>query len=242
MALGLKLALRGNLEEQLEKEFRLMERVAKRTMVKQVKNVQTDLRQDVERSGIRNATKIANAWRSRVYPVGENSANAAGFIYSKAPKVIQNLELARPIVARNRKYLAIPTPDARRLIKGTPGRFTVGARGGGSRDVRRRGRLSPSNFPEARFGKLRFVPTRKGGLLIAPRARPVLDTAGSITGFRRAGKRQATPGIVMFFLVRQARPKKRLNVQEIAVRGGDTIAKEFNRAYLAEQRDLRSRI
>ena len=104
------------------------------------------------------------------------------------------------------RFLAIPTENAPR--KGTDGR-----------------RISPSTFPEHRFGPLRFVPRQSGtSFLVADGLRASFSRkSGELRGFRRATDRARRSGqglttVVMFLLVPQVKLHKRLDVARAAER------------------------
>jgi Family of unknown function (DUF6441) len=86
-------------------------------------------------------------------------------------------------------------------------------------------RISPSTFPEHRFGPLRFVPRRSGpSLLVVDELRAsVSRKSGELRGFRRATERARQRGqglatVVMFLLVPQVKLRKRLDVAQAAER------------------------
>jgi hypothetical protein len=108
------------------------------------------------------------------------------------------------IRSRHGRFLAIPTESAPR--KGTDGR-----------------RISPSTFPEHRFGPLRFVPRPTGpSFLVAYGLRASFSRkSGELRGFRRATDRARRSGqglttVVMFLLVPQVKLRKRLDVARAA--------------------------
>jgi hypothetical protein len=110
------------------------------------------------------------------------------------------------IRSKRGRFLAIPTENAPR--KGTDGR-----------------RISPSTFPEHRYGPLRFVPRSSGpSLLVVDGLRASFGRkSGELRGFRRATDRARARGdglttVVMFLLVRQAKLPKRLDVTRAAER------------------------
>ena len=110
------------------------------------------------------------------------------------------------IRSRRGRFLAIPTENAPR--KGTDGR-----------------RISPSTFPEHRFGPLRFVPRPSGpSLLVVDGLRASFSRkTGQLRGFRRATDRARRSGqglttVVMFLLVPQVKLPKRLDVARAAER------------------------
>jgi Family of unknown function (DUF6441) len=110
------------------------------------------------------------------------------------------------IRSRRGRFLAIPTENAPR--KGTDGK-----------------RISPSTFPEHRFGPLRFVPRQSGpSLLVVDGLRASFSRkTGELRGFRRAtdGARRSGQGlttVVMFVLMPQVKLRKRLDVARVAER------------------------
>jgi hypothetical protein len=125
------------------------------------RGLRTELRRQVTSAGL--GQRLANSWRDRHYP--NQRLDAASLVYTKAPQIIRAFDHGAVIRSRRGRFLAIPTENAQR--KGTDGR-----------------RISPSNFPEHRFGPLRFVPRQSGRLTT----------------------------VVMFLLVPQVKLRKRLDV------------------------------
>jgi hypothetical protein len=70
-----------------------------------------DLRQDVEDAGL--GRRLALTWRSNVYPQGGRaSLDPAGWVWTKAPKLIEVYEEGAMIRPSNgRHYLAIPSKN-----------------------------------------------------------------------------------------------------------------------------------
>ena len=101
--------------------------------------VGTQRRRQVASAGL--GQRLANSWRDKHYP--NQRLDAASLVYTKAPQIIRAFDEGALIRSRRGRCLAIPTENAPR--KGTGGR-----------------QISPSTFPEHRFGPLRFVP-RPGG-------------------------------------------------------------------------------
>ena len=93
-----------------------------------------DLRKQVLTAGL--GVRLARAWRSRTYP--NKGIDAASLVWSKAPHIVRVFDEGTVTKSRNGFWLAIPTPAAPK-------------RGVGGK------RINPSNFPEHRFGPLRFV-------------------------------------------------------------------------------------
>lgn len=71
--------------------------------------LQERLRGDT-RAVMRRGAGVANAWRSAVYPRGGESANAAGWVSTRAPQIIELLANGGVVRTRNgKRYLTIPT-------------------------------------------------------------------------------------------------------------------------------------
>ena len=89
-------------------------------------------------------------------------AFAGAPVYTMAPQIIRAFDEGAVIRSKRGRFLAIPTENAPR--KGTDGK-----------------RISPSTFPEHRFGPLRFV----------PRSRTVAARGGRAAGFAQSQERGA---------------------------------------------------
>ena len=159
-----------------------------------------DLRKQVLTAGL--GPRLARTWRSRTYP--NKRHDAASLVWSRAPQIVRVFDQGTLIKSRNGFWLAIPTPAAPR-------------RGVGGK------RINPSNFPEHRFGPLRFVYRRgKPSLLVVDGVRVNAGTGrvgrrakgGAYTQSGRLKAGMAT--VVMFVLVPQVRMPKRLDVERAA--------------------------
>lgn len=156
-----------------------------------------DLREDVKGGGL--GDRLANTWRGETYPKSKDSIDAAAFVWSKAPKIVSAFDLGVTIRGANRKYLAIPTPDA-----------AVQA-GSGKRNPR----ISPEVWQQQTGVKLRFVKRGDHALLVAD-ARYVRQPARfrARKSFQPI-KQPRLPGdkkyVVVFILVPQVTLHKRLS-------------------------------
>jgi hypothetical protein len=164
--------------------------------------LRTELRRQVTSAGL--GQRLANSWRDKHYP--NQKLDAASLVYTKAPQIIRAFDEGAVIRSRRGLFLAIPTENAPK--KGTDGR-----------------RISPSTFPEHRFGPLRFVPRPSGpSLLVVDGLRASYSRqTGQLRGFRRATERAQRSGhglttVVMFLLVPQVKLRKRLDVAGAAER------------------------
>jgi hypothetical protein len=156
------------------------------------------LRQQVRTANL--GTRMEKTWQDEVFPKSGNSANAAVIVYSKAPKIIAAFDNGVYIKSKSGTFLAIPTKNAPR--RGFDGK-----------------QVTPTNWPEHRFGKLRLVKTKRALLLVADNLTASYRRKDkSFRGFRRASdkaikanRRLAT--VVMFILVRQISLPKKLDVE-----------------------------
>jgi Family of unknown function (DUF6441) len=149
------------------------------------------------------------AWRAARQQLADQhysnqKLDAASLVYTKALQIIRAFDEGAAIRSRRGRFLAIPTENAPR--KGTDGR-----------------RISPSTFPEHRFGPLRFVPRPTGpSLLVVDGLRASFSRqTGELRGFRRVTDRARRSGqglttVVMFLLVPQVKLGKRLDVARAA--------------------------
>ncbi len=183
-------------EAGMQTEMRHIERAVAAGAREAGRGLKTELRRQVASAGL--GPRLANSWRDKHYP--NQKLDAASLVYTKAPQIIRAFDEGAVIRSRRGRFLAIPTENAPR--KGTDGK-----------------RISPSTFPEHRFGPLRFVPRRTGpSLLVVGGLRVSFSRqTGEVRGFRRATDRSRRSGqglttVVMFLLVPQVKLSKRLDV------------------------------
>jgi Family of unknown function (DUF6441) len=93
------------------------------------RGLKTDLRRQVTSAGL--GQRLANSWRDKHYP--NQQLDAASLVYTKAPQIIRAFDEGAVIRSTRGRFLAIPTGNAPR--RGIDGK-----------------RISPSTFPEHRFG------------------------------------------------------------------------------------------
>jgi hypothetical protein len=200
--MNLAVKLGRSLQADMQAELRDIERAASNGTRDAGRGLRTELRRQVASAGL--GQRLANSWRDKHYP--NRRLDAASLVYSKAPQIIRAFDEGALIRSRRGRFLAIPAENAPR--KGTDGR-----------------RISPSTFPEHRFGPLRFVPRSNGpSFLVADGLRASLSRkSGELRGFRRATDRARRSGqglttVVMFLLVPQVKLRKRLDVARAAER------------------------
>lgn len=188
-------------ERQLQATLRRTRQAVADGVREGTQDLKEKLRAEVRAAGL--GDRLSRSWRSAAYP--NEGFNAAGLVYSNAPKLIRVFSegaLIRPV---NGFFLAIPTPEAPR--RGTDGR-----------------KITPDTWPVNRFGPLRFVYRATGPcLLVADNLRgSYARETGQLRGFRKATEKAVQQGrtatVVMFFLIRKASLRRRLSPEQI-VRG-----------------------
>jgi hypothetical protein len=191
-----------SVEAGMQAQLRDIERAAATGIREAVRSLRTELRRQVTSGGL--GQRLANSWRDKHYD--NRGIDAASLVYTKAPQIIRAFDEGVLIRSRRGRFLAIPTENAPR--KGTDGK-----------------RISPSTFPEHRFGALRFVPRPSGpSLLVVDGLRASFSRkSGELRGFRRASDRTrrtraGLSTVVMFLLVPQVKLRKRLDVARAAER------------------------
>ena len=191
-----------SLQTDMQAELRSIERAVTSGTRGAGRWLKTELRRQVTSAGL--GQRLANSWRDKHYP--NRKLDAASLVYTKAPQIIRAFDDGAVIRSRRGRFLAIPTENAPR--KGTDGK-----------------RISPSTFPEHRYGPLRFVPRQSGpSLLVMDGLRASFGRrTGELRGFRRATDRirrsgQGLTTVVMFLLVPQVKLRKPLDVARAAER------------------------
>jgi Family of unknown function (DUF6441) len=132
-----------SLQADMQAELRDLQRAVAAGTRDAGRGLKTELRRQVSSAGL--GQRLANSWRDRHYP--NRKLDAASLVYTKAPQIVRAFDEGAVIRSRRGRFLAIPTENAPR--KGTDGK-----------------RISPSTFPEHRFGPLRFVPLPSGASLL----------------------------------------------------------------------------
>jgi Family of unknown function (DUF6441) len=165
-----------------------------------------ELRDQVEAAGL--GSRLANTWQGRRYPATRASLDAAAFVFSKAPEIIDAFDRAPTIVTVNgRRNLAIPTPNCPRIAAGR----------GGSR------RMTPQEVETYFNQDLKFARAGNGRMFA------YVDVRGTASGgfsratgkqlgrFYRGAKDYARHAqVVMFILTPTARMPKRISPADAA--------------------------
>ncbi len=169
--------------------------------------LKTELRADVVDAGL--GQRLANTWRGKTYPEGGISLEAASFVWSKAPNIVDAFDRGVTIKSSRGPWLAIPTAAA-----GMKGLSATGAMK----------RITPGGWERRTGMRLRFV-YRRGApsLLVADNARlSKKGLARPNIGRTRAGAQftrlKGRSTVVVFILVPQVTLRKRLDIASIAHR------------------------
>ena len=191
----------GSLMADMKSETKRIERGVAAGIKEAGAGLKGDLRKQVVAAGL--GSRLAQTWRSRAYP--NKGHDAATLVWSKAPQIIRTFNEGAVIRSKSGLWLAIPTPAAPK-------------RGVGGK------RINPGNFPEHRFGPLRFVYRRgRPSLLVVDSVR--INKSGRVGrrakggAFTKTGRmKQGIATVVMFIMVPQVKLKKRLDVVREAKR------------------------
>jgi hypothetical protein len=186
----------GSIMAGMEAEMRTISKAVTAGVKEAGRGLKGDLRKQVASAGL--GMRLARTWRERTYP--NEGHDAASLVWSKAPQIIRTFDEGAVIKSKSGFWLAIPTPSAPK-------------RGVGGK------RINPSNFPEHRFGPLRFVYRRgRPSLLVVDGVR--INKSGRVGrrakggAFTKTGRmKQGMTTVVMFTMVPQVRLKKRLDVK-----------------------------
>lgn len=197
MNLQVKLAFEGNLAgfgDNVHKALAVGVRTAAERMATIAK---LKLREDTRAGGL--GDKVANAWQQRVYPDGASkSLHPAGFVYSKAPLIVNAFAADTTIVPKLGIALAIPTDNVPR--HGNKQMTPVEVEAQFNQDLI----LRPGKKPGVTYAFVKVIRAKSGRGFRSP-------TKGRIKQGRAAEL------ILMFVFVRQVHLQKRLNWPEIFV-------------------------
>ena len=173
--------------------------------------LKTALRSQVEEAGM--GRRLANTWRGQAYPKSGNSLEPAGYVWSKAPRIIDAFARGSTIRPVNgAKFLWIPTKNVPRKARGR--------------------KMSPDEVDSYFNAEFEIVPSRKRGVYLA--LIPVISARST----RRPGYRQATKGrlaqgrkqklVHMFTLVPSVKMPKRFELESAATEAAAYFAARMN--------------
>lgn len=208
----LSLAVQGKLKDIIDQDLKNGAIATTRGIKTSGEKLKQELRADVVSAGLGN--RLSKSWRLISYPLRGNSMSASAVVFTKAPQIIRAFSEGAVIKSKQGKFLAIPTDEAPK--KGIGGK-----------------RIRPSNFPEHRFGPLRYVKRRgKPDLLVVDSVR-ITKTGrvgrrlkgGSYTKTGRLKKGVVT--VVMFVLVPQVSLPKKLNIDRRGRKAQNSVARNI---------------
>ena len=214
----LEAALRGDLNEVLKAELRVAERAVTAGIRQATDGLKTELRRQITSTGL--GSRLANTWRGDVYPKGQPSIGAAGYIWSKAPRLVRLYAEGAVIRSKHGLFLAIPTPAA--------GRF------GDNRQ-----KITPGEWERIHGLRLRFV-YRRGtpSMLVADNVRLTKRGRASLNIGRRQGaaytRLSGRTTVPLFVLVPQVTVRKRLDIDGAAQKWIAALPRLVTRHWRAE--------
>ena len=140
----LSAALHGNLSKYMEEEYKNGAKAVTLGIKSATDGLKISMRNQVKSAGLSN--RLANTWRSDVYPKGKKSISAAGLVYSKAPKIMSGFEYQTIIRSKNGFWLAVPTDAIPKRALGK--------------------KMTPELYERSRNTRLRFIYRRNGASLL----------------------------------------------------------------------------
>ncbi|MCA3793298.1 MAG: hypothetical protein IOC66_13510 [Burkholderia sp.] len=188
-------------------EVRAGERAVQRGIAQSTVSLKGLLRGQI--TGAQLGGRLAGSIRSEVYPKGKPSMNAAGLVFSKAPKIIDAFDKGPLIRAESGLWLAIPLPN---IGKGPRGR-----------------KLTPGEWEKRTGRQLRFVYRRGRTALLVDEGK---KAPGNVFVRRRTrgGTRLMEPRtfknriVPIFTLVPQVKLRKRLDIARAATQATQNLA------------------
>jgi hypothetical protein len=213
----LQAAIQGDLNALLKAELGAAERAVTTGIRAATDGFKTELRGQITGAGL--GSRLANTWRGEVYPKGQSSIAAAGYVFSKAPGIVRLYAEGAVIRSKQGLFLAIPTPAA--------GRFG---------DERRK--ITPGAWERIHGMRLRFV-YRRGSpsLLVADNARLTKRGRAAANISRRQGaaftRLAGRTTMPVFILVPQVTVRKRLDVDGAARKRISALTRLVLRAWPA---------
>ncbi len=182
---------RPDLENALAGTEKAIERAVTSGMRDAADALKGELREQVVSAGL--GDRLARTWRGKVFPETGDSMEAAAFVWSRAPKLIDAFDQGVTIRSARGLFLAIPTAAAGAVGRGATGK---------------RERITPAGWERRTGMKLRFVYRRgRPSLLVADSARV---TSRGLAARNRRKSGDAT--VVVFILVPQVSLRKRLDL------------------------------
>lgn len=192
----------------MSREYARVEIAVQQSVAEATEGLKIELRRQVMAVGL--GRKLANSWRSNVYPKTGVSAAAAGLVWSRAPDIISSYEDGATIYpVGGRKYLWVPA----KAVPRTRGGKDTGWR-----------KMTPAEVEE-KLGQL-IIRRGKGQQMMAfIRKERGLTKNGGLRKVRkgRRGIDESGELVLMFNLLPTTRRAKKLDIDGAANRWGSTI-------------------
>lgn len=177
-----------------------IKRAATKTADALAVGIKQDLRDQVLSAGF--GARLANSWRGQRFP-GHDSLNAAAFVWSRAPDIIDSFDRGATIRPVNgRRYLAIPTENCPPRQRGSGGKGS---------------KMSPADVENTYNQDLKFFKGANGRLFAYVNVVGAQNKRGfrAATPKRIAGGRQVA-SVVMFVMIPTVRMPKKFDLDSIA--------------------------
>lgn len=101
---------RPNLGKALAETEKYIERAVTSGMRDAADGLKQDLREDVVAAGL--GERLSRTWRGKIFPEVGESAEAAAYVWSRAPKIVDAFDRGVVIRSASGLFLAIPTAAA----------------------------------------------------------------------------------------------------------------------------------
>ena len=195
----LDVSIAGDIVALMRAEVAAGQKAVSTTMAQAGADLKSAWRGQITGAGL--GQRLANTIRSKTYPKGRNSLDAAALVWSNAPVIIGAHDTGPLIRSASGFWLAIPLPAAGKALGGK--------------------RITPVLWEQKTGLRLRFVYRRRGpSLLVADSVR--LNTRGQAAVSKsKTGRGQVTAPI--FLLVRQVKLPKRLDLARDAERAQSRV-------------------
>ena len=205
-----KLEVEPKLATLMAAEIAAGEKAVKRAAIGAGVDLKTAWRRQITGAGLGN--RLARTIREQAYPKGQNSLNAAAYVWSNAPEIVDAHDRGTTIRSDAGFFLAIPTEAA----------------GRGSRGAR----LTPGEWEQRRGMALRFVYRKSGPSLLVAEGR-VSSKGRAVQSRSKTGRGRAT--VPIFILVPQVKLRKRLDLDRDVERGQNDMPGRIVDAWVSDK-------
>lgn len=229
----LALALQGRLKATLDAQMRQLEAAYHRAATRVMEAGKGRLRADIAAGGFHRGEALARTWQGKVLPGHPQSLDVAVWLKTKASLLIDVFEHGAVIQASDGRYLAIPLPPAKAIIRRLHRAKQKGPRAGGlGRDDFGRWVKDDSYVEQvaaALNADLRPIINRqtRRGVLVA-------DTGLRLTRLGREAKVQRGPATPLFALAPMATLRPRIKGRRLLAEIQRNFGDDFVHALMGE--------